>query len=106
MTDEKIKKVMSFTCECGSILNSKQALQRHLSTRKHKILIGEIIIPPKVKPSPKKRGRKLSAGSPENITEILNTKVENLSEEDANIRREYYKKKQQEYRDRKKCVLK
>jgi len=104
MTHEEIKKVGAYTCECGSTLCSKQAILRHLNTRKHKVFIGEIIVPPKVKRDPKIRGRKLSPDSPQNITKILNSKVEELTEDDIKIRREYYKNRQQEYRDRQKSL--
>jgi len=103
---EEITKTKTFECKCGAILASKQGLERHLTSRKHKILIGEIIVPPKVKAPPKKRGRPLSLDSPANITRILNAKVEELTEEDIKMRREYFKNSQQRYRDRKKGVLK
>ena len=104
--EEEPKNSFRVTCECGSTLCSKQAISRHLKTRKHKIFIGEIIVPPKVKPEPKKRGRPLSPESPDDVTKILNSKVEELSEEQLSIRRSYFRKKTQEYRNRKKLCEK
>ena len=102
MTEEPKKK--TFECNCGAVLASKQGLARHLNSRKHKILVGEIVIPPKVKTPPKQRGRKPSPDSPENITKILNSLVEDLTENDIKIRREYFRKKTREYRNRKRSV--
>ena len=101
---EELKKAGRVTCECGSTLCSKQAISRHLKTRKHRIFIGEIIVPPKVKAPPKQRGRKLSPESPENITKILNSTVDNLTPEELTIRRAYFRKRQQAYMDRKRSV--
>ncbi len=102
MTEEPKKK--TFECKCGVILASKQGLERHLNSRKHKILVGEIVIPPKVKAPPKQRGRKLSPESPENITKILNSTVDKLTPEELNVRRAYFRKRQQAYMDRKRSV--
>jgi hypothetical protein len=101
---EEPKKIKTFECKCGAILASKQGLGRHLNSRKHKILIGEIIVPPKVKAPPKQRGRKLSPDSPENITKILNSRVDTLTPEELNIRRAYFRKRQSAYMDRKRSV--
>lgn len=94
----------TFECNCGAVLASKQGLERHLNSRKHKILVGEIIVPPKVKAPPKQRGRKPSPDSPENITKILNSTVDKLTPEELNIRRAYFRKRQQAYMDRKRSV--
>lgn len=104
--EKELKNTRTFPCHCGAVLASKQGLERHLKSKKHKILTGELVVLPKVKPPPKKRGRKLSDKSPENITKILNSKVQDLTDEEIKIRREYYKVTQQAYRDRKKGVLK
>jgi len=107
MTEEKPQKIKIFECtECGVVLSSKQSLERHLNSRRHKIRIGEIVVPPKVKHEPRKRGRKLSSQSPENITKILNSKVEELSEDEIKIRRAYFRKRQQAYMDRIRSIWK
>ena len=105
MTEETLQQLKNagrVTCECGSTLCSKQAITRHLNTRKHKIFIGEIIVPPKVKHPPKKRGRPLSPESAVNFSKILNSKVEELTPEELTIRREYFRQKTRQHRDRKK----
>jgi len=102
MTEELVKNSFRVTCECGSTLCSKQAISRHLKTRKHKIFTGEIIVPPKINTPPKRCGKALAEDSPENITFILNSKVTELSEDELTFRRKYFAKKQREYINRKK----
>ena len=97
----KDKKVFQHTCDCGSVLNSKCAVKKHLKTRKHKIFIGELPpIPEKVKPTPMKSGRKLSPDSPQNITHIFNSKTSELTEDELTFRRKYFAKKQKEHREK------
>lgn len=99
MNDEK--KVFQHTCECGSVLNSKCAVKKHLKTRKHRIFIGELPPPAeKIKPPPMKTGRKLSPDSPANITYIFNSKTSELTEDELTFRRKYFAKKQKEHREK------
>lgn len=95
---------ISYTCGCGSVLNTKVAVKRHNKTIKHRVFTGEYVKPVKVKPEPKIRGRKLSPDSPVNITFILDSKVCDLTEEQLKFRRAYFCKKQNEHRQKKDTI--
>lgn len=72
------KKKEQILCPCGSVLGCKGALTKHLKGRKHLIFIGE--------------------RSPS----VLNSKVARLNEQEKEIRREYYRIKGAEFRQRRK----
>jgi len=73
---KKTKQTFNGNCPCGSVLGCKGALKKHLKGRKHLIFLGE--------------------RSPS----VLSSKVATLNEDEKEKRREYYRIKGAEFRQR------
>jgi hypothetical protein len=83
------KKYESVDCECGGKYSQKD-LKRHLETRKHRLFLGEEL-------QPLTRNRKSSVNC------FLNCKIDDLTLEQREIRREYFRIANIHYRARKKA---
>ena len=75
-------------CPCGGS-HARRDLQRHLRTRKHRLYTGEVL-------------EVLTRNRKSNTTFSLNSKIDNLSMEEREIRREYFRVRNIHYRARKK----
>jgi hypothetical protein len=82
------KKYESVNCECGGRFSQKD-LKRHLETRKHRQFFGEVLEP-------------LTRNKKSNVNCYLNYKIDDLTLEQREIRREYFRIANIHYRARKK----
>ena len=85
----------TFYCSCGGRYN-KYNQKKHNNSNKHKRHVGEL--PPLKKKIPK-------IIDPNGLSYIINNKVENLNEEQLARRREYFRHRVAECRQRKKDSL-
>jgi hypothetical protein len=76
-------------CECGG-KHAQKDLKRHLATRKHRLFLGEEL-------EPLTRNRK------SNVNCFLNCKIDDLTLEQREVRREYFRIANIHYRARKKA---
>jgi len=87
------------TCDCGGKY-TKYSEKVHLNSIKHKRYTGEIETPP---PATKEKVHKII--DPNSLSYVINHKVSDLNEEQSAKRREYFRHRVAECRQRKKDSL-